>query len=136
MSTVELGAEVGVQQKTAWCFKRKRQIAMQSNYKEVLKKKVEVDETLIGGPLEGKPGRSLEGKQAVMIGIEKIDEDLVGNIRLTQIENFEAATLKIVLEETIDQKAQITANKFPSYESLKKINAEFENKKIRERQSL
>ncbi len=120
MSTVELGAEVGVQQKTAWFFKKKLQIAMQPESKDVLKKQVEVDETLVGGYLEGQPGRSLEGKEAVMIGIEKIAEDQVGNIRLTQIENFQAATLKTVIEKTIDPKAQITSDKFPSYEALKK----------------
>src|SRR5574340_1450011 len=33
MSTTELGSEVGVQQKTAWLFKRKVQLAMkQDNY--------------------------------------------------------------------------------------------------------
>lgn len=129
MSTVELGAEVGVQQKTAWFFKKKLQIAMQPDSKDVLKKEVEVDETLIGGYLEGKPGRSLEGKEAVLVGIEKIGEDQVGNIRLTQIEDFEADTLKIVMEETIDPKAQITTDQFPSYESLKKEMPNLKTKK-------
>ena len=50
MSTVELGAEVKIRQKTAWLFKRKLQLAMQtSNSKKKLKGEVNVDETLVGG---------------------------------------------------------------------------------------
>lgn len=63
---VELEAELGVQQKTAWFFKKKLQIAIQSSSKEALKEQVEVDETLVGSCLEGQPGRSLEGKEAAM----------------------------------------------------------------------
>jgi hypothetical protein len=41
MSTTELGAEVGVQQKTAWLFKRKVQVVMKQNYKDKLNGKVD-----------------------------------------------------------------------------------------------
>ncbi len=51
-----------------------------------------------------------------------------GNIRLTHIENFEASTLKHVMEETIDRQAQITADKFPSYESIKEEMPNLETK--------
>lgn len=49
MSTVELGCEVGVQQKTAWLFKRKIQSVMKEGGKDKLKGNVDVDEMLIGG---------------------------------------------------------------------------------------
>ena len=37
ISTTELGSEVGVQQKTAWLFKRKVQVAMKQDSKDKLK---------------------------------------------------------------------------------------------------
>ncbi len=37
---------------------------MQPESKDVLKKQVEVDETLVGGYLEGQRGRSLEGQRS------------------------------------------------------------------------
>ncbi len=36
MSTTELGAEVGVEQKTAWLFKRKVQVAMKQDNNDKL----------------------------------------------------------------------------------------------------
>jgi hypothetical protein len=48
MSTAELGAEVGVEQKTAWLFKRKIQVAMNQNNNDKLNGKIDVDETLLG----------------------------------------------------------------------------------------
>ena len=48
ISTVELGSEVGVQQKTAWFFKRKIQLAMHPNKSKKLENKVEMDETIVG----------------------------------------------------------------------------------------
>ena len=64
MSTTELGAEVGVEQKTAWLFKRKIQVAMSQDNNDKLNGKVDVDETLLGfhtGRKDG--GRSLEKKE-------------------------------------------------------------------------
>ena len=48
MSTVELGSEVGVQQKTAWLFKRKVQAVLKEGGKDKLTGKVDVDEMLVG----------------------------------------------------------------------------------------
>lgn len=45
MSTTELGAEVGVQQKTAWLFKRKVQVVMKQKDKDKLGGDVDSDET-------------------------------------------------------------------------------------------
>ena len=44
MSTIELGTEVGVQQKTAWLFKRKVQAAMKKDKDDKLNGKVDIDE--------------------------------------------------------------------------------------------
>ncbi len=67
MSTTELGAEVGVQQKTAWLFKRKIQVVMKQNRNDKLNGKVDADETLLGGYTKKHRGRSLEQKEAVLI---------------------------------------------------------------------
>src|SRR5450432_1891822 len=71
MSTTELGAEVSVQQKTAWLFKRKIQVVMKQDNNEKLKGNVDVDETLLGfhtGRKNG--GRSLEKRKALMVAAE------------------------------------------------------------------
>ncbi len=69
MSTVELGAEVGVEQKTAWLFKRKVQAAMKKDRDDKLRGRVDVDETLVGG-YSAAVGRSTETKSALLVAVE------------------------------------------------------------------
>ncbi|MEO9052720.1 MAG: IS1595 family transposase [Ginsengibacter sp.] len=119
MSTVELGHEVGIQQKSAWLFKRKTQVGMQSDKKNKIETQVHVDEFVVGGKEPGKPGRSLSAKKATMIVMEKIDEKTVGRVYLQQIENYEADTLKYAIKEHVGDEALITTDQYPSYQSLK-----------------
>ncbi len=120
MSTTELGTEVGVQQKTAWLFKRKVQLVMKQNKEDKLKGKVDADETLLGGYNEKHRGRSLEEKEAVLIAAEQLEDGRTGNIRMRQIENFEALTLKYALRDMVEQEATIRTDKHRSYQSLQK----------------
>jgi hypothetical protein len=120
MSTTELGSEVGVQQKTAWLFKRKIQAAMKQNNKDKLKGNVDADETLIGGYTNKNKGRSLESKQAVLLAIEKLSDGRTGNIRMQPIENFEAQTLKFALKDMVSPETVIKTDHHRSYQNLKK----------------
>jgi hypothetical protein len=119
MSTVELGAEVGVEQKTAWLFKRKVQSAMKE--KTLLKGAVDADETLVGGYAPGtkNKGRSLKEKTAVVMAIEKTADDRTGNINFAIVENFEADSLKYALQDMIGTTATICTDQYSSYEALK-----------------
>jgi transposase-like protein len=119
MSTLELGTEVGVQQKTAWLLKRKIQSVMKETAK--LQGKVDVDETLVGGYAAGKEnrGRSLKEKTAVVVAIERLDDDQTGNINFTVVENFEKATLKYALQDMIEEGTTIRTDQLSSYEALK-----------------
>jgi ISXO2-like transposase domain/Transposase zinc-ribbon domain len=120
MSTTELGNEVGVQQKTAWLFKRKVQVVMKQNNNDKLKDNVDADETIIGGYTNKNKGRSLQTKEAVLIAAEKLADGRTGNIRMQQIENFEALTLRYALKDMVDDKASIVTDHHRSYQHLKK----------------
>ena len=102
MSTTELGSEVGVQQKTAWLFKRKVQVVMKQDNQDKLKGNVDADETIVGGYTNKNKGRSLATKEAILLATEKLEDGRTGNIRMQQIENFEALTLKYALKDMID----------------------------------
>ena len=120
MSTTELGSEVGVQQKTAWLFKRKVQVAMKQDNNDKLKGNVDADETIIGGYTNKNKGRSLATKEAILLASEKLEDGRTGNLRMQQIENFEALTLKYALKDMIDGEAQIRTDHHRSYQLLKK----------------
>ncbi|MCH5720882.1 IS1595 family transposase [Niabella hibiscisoli] len=118
MSTIELGYEVGVQQKTAWLFKRKVQQMMKEDQKDKIGGNAEADEFLQGGYKSGKGGRSLENKEAVLIVCEKLGDDRTGKIGLRHIDNFEAATLQCHLLEMTKPDVCLTTDSFKSYEPL------------------
>ena len=120
MSTTELGNEVGVQQKTAWLFKRKVQVAMKQDNNDKLQGNVDADETLVGGYSNKDKGRSLKSKEALLVATEKLSDGRTGNMRIGQIENFEALTLKYTLQDMIDGQANITTDHHRSYQHLKK----------------
>lgn len=124
MSTVELGAEVGVQQMTAWLFKRKVQAVMKKDKDDKLNGNVNVDETIVGGYSSSEPGRSLEHKKAVLIAVEILPDGRTGNIDMEHIENFKAETLKYAIKDCVSEDAKITTDKFHSY---KKLEAEMPN---------
>lgn len=119
MSTIELAKEVGVEQKTAWLFKRKLQEIMED--KKQLKGNVQADETIVGGYSAGKAhrGRSLKEKSAVVVAAEILEDGRTGNINFEIIENFKATTLKYALQEMITDEAAIVTDRMQSYEFLK-----------------
>jgi len=119
MSTTELGSEVGVQQKTAWLFKRKVQVVMKQDNQDKLKGNVDADETIVGGYTNKNKGRSLATKEAILLATEKLEDGRTGNIRMQQIENFEALTLKYALKDMIEDQAKIRTDHHRSYQQLK-----------------
>ena len=121
MSTTELGAEVSVQQKTAWLFKRKVQVAMKQNNNDKLKGNVDADETMLGFHTNRKQGgRNLEKRQAVLMSAEILPDGRTGNLRMQHIENFEALTLKYALKDMISKEASIRTDNYCSYRTIQK----------------
>ncbi len=119
MSTTELGAEVGVEQKTAWLFKRKIQVAMKQDNNDKLNGNIDVDETLLGfhtGRKDG--GRSLEKRKALMVAVQILPDGRTGNIRMKDIENFKADTLKYALKDMVESTASVRADDYCSYYTL------------------
>ncbi|HEY8660850.1 MAG TPA: IS1595 family transposase [Hanamia sp.] len=119
MSTIELGTEVGVQQKTAWLFKRKVQAVMKKDKDDKLNGKVEVDESLIGGYSTAK-GRSTATKDAMFVAVEILADGRAGKIALQHIESFKSDELKYAIKDNISEEAQIQTDAYHSYKKLAK----------------
>ena len=119
MSTVELGSEVGVEQKTAWLFKRKVQAAMKKDRADKLKGNVDVDETLVGG-YSTAIGRSTETKSALLVAVEILPDGRTGNLQMQPIENFKADTLKYAIKDCVSDESAIQTDAFHSYKKLAK----------------
>jgi len=119
MSTTELGAEVGVEQKTAWLFKRKIQVAMKQDNDDKLNGTVDVDETMLGFHTDRKHGgRNLQKRKALMIAVEILPDGRTGNIRIQDIENFKADTLKYAIKDMVQSTAAVRTDDYCSYYTL------------------
>jgi len=119
MSTIELGTEVGVQQKTAWLFKRKIQAVMKKDKDDKLNGSVEVDESLIGGYSTEK-GRSTKTKDAMFVAVEILSDGRTGNLALQHIESFRSDELKYAIKDNVSETAQIKTDAYHSYKKLAK----------------
>lgn len=119
ISTVEIAKQYGVNQKTAWIFKRKFQESL-SYQGEKFKAKVEVDEFSVGGKAKGKQGRSLGQKKPAFILVEKISDNKIGNIKIEEIKNYKAQAIQPILEQNTTQDSQIKSDKFHTYKHIQK----------------
>ncbi len=119
MSSLELSSEFELRQKTCWSFKQKVQEAMKSSLRSPLTGVVHADEFVVGGPEEGKKGRSKGDKKLIVLAIE-ILEDGVGRAYAEVIENSSAKELGGFLKKYVSRDAGIVTDKWRGYTPLKK----------------
>ena len=92
---------------------------MKQDNNKKLNGNVDVDETLLGfhtGRKDG--GRSLEKRKALMVAVEILPDGRTGNIRMQDIENFKADTLKYAIKDMIEPAASIRADDYCGYFTL------------------
>lgn len=119
MSSLELSREFELRQKTCWEFKWKIQQAMQSSKLHPISGIVHVDEFYIGGPEEGKPGRSKGDKKLVIVALE-IVKGGVGRAYAQVISNASNTSFKPFFETYISKDAKIVTDVWKGYIPLKK----------------
>lgn len=119
MSSLELSREFELRQKTCWSFKQKLQQAMASSLKHPIDGTVHVDEFMLGGPEEGKRGRSKGDKKLIVLAVE-ILEGGVGRAYAEMIEHASAKELGAFLRKHVSKEAIVIADEWPGYSPLKK----------------
>lgn len=119
MSSLELSNEFGLRQVTCWEFKQKLQQVMSSSGNHKLTGEVHIDECWIGGPDEGKRGRSHGNKKMMVVALEIVKEG-VGRAYAQVIENASAKSFRPFFEKHIDKDAQVKTDEWNGYAPLKK----------------
>jgi transposase-like protein len=119
MSSIELSNEFELRQKTCWTFKQKVQQVMKSSLQSPLTGIIHADEFVIGGPEEGKKGRSKGAKKLIVLALEILEAG-VGRAYAEVIENSSAKELGSFLRKYVSKDAELITDKWKGYTPLKK----------------
>ncbi len=118
MSAQNLQRQLGLQSyNTAWLCLHKLRRAMVRPGRERLSGTVEVDETYVGGPSVGKPGRGAFGKRIVVVAVERKD-GAVGRIRLREVPNVSGDALKPAVLDSVDPGSTVVTDGWSGYSFL------------------
>ena len=102
---------------TAWTWLHKLRRAMIRPGRDSLHGEVEVDETYVGAPEEGKSGRETVGKAIVAIAVEK-DGRGFGRLRLRRIRYVSADSLTAFVGSTVVPGATVQTDGWRGYSGL------------------
>lgn len=117
-NSIWLAERFGIQQKTAWLFRHKVQVAMKSSEQYPLEHDVHVDEFEIGTPQKGEQGRSKSKKKMrVVVAFEERDGKS-GRGYAKVIEDYSNESLKPLFDTHIKEDANILADGWSGYKPL------------------
>ena len=130
VSANQLKRSLGVTYKTAWYLCHRIRSALSEVDAQLLKGIVEVDETFVGGEVEGM-GRGYKGNKTVVVGAFERG----GAIRLQVVRGRDRETLQGFIRENAAGDAQaIYTDELPSYIGIADDNTEHETVKHHEKE--
>jgi len=88
--------------------------------RDLLSGRLEVDETYVGGPAEGKRGRGADKKHIVVIAAEEVGKG-IGRIRLRRVNDVSQASLLPWIQDVVQPGAVIHTDGWPAYGRLPKL---------------
>lgn len=131
MSSIELGNEFDLRQKTCWEFKWKVQQAMASSLNYPLTGLVHIDEFMVGGSEEQKRGRNKGKKKLIVLALEILNAG-VGRAYAEVIEHASAKELGAFIIKYVSKDAKIITDEWRGYSPLKKVFKKLEQVKSNE----
>jgi transposase-like protein len=124
ISAMELQRQMGFgSYQTAWSWLHKIRKAMIRPDRQPLRDRVEADETLIGGPRPGKPGRGAAGKTVVVGAVEagrgKAKGRRLGRLRLAVLPDASAKSLSSFLAANVGRPGAIATDGWSGYSGIR-----------------
>jgi transposase-like protein len=123
ISAMELKRQMGFgSYQTAWSWLHKIRRAMVRPERQPLIDRVEADETLVGGPRPGRPGRGAKGKTVVVGAVEarpaKAKGRRLGRLRLAVLPDASAESLLGFLAANLAKPAAVASDGWSGYAGL------------------
>jgi transposase-like protein len=107
---------------TAWSWLHKIRRAMVRPERTRLSERVEADETYVGGPKPGKPGRGAAGKTKVAGAVESGRGEgkgrSLGRLRLAVVEDVSASSLEAFLGQYVAKPSTVATDGWSGYAGL------------------
>lgn len=120
-SAKTLERTLGTSYRTAWAMLQRYRISMVRSERERLTSGVEVDETLVGGVVQGgKRGRG-SSKSIVVIAIEVKVPKGFGRVRMRHIPDASSANLQPFICDVVDRSATVRTDGWKGYNGLSKF---------------
>lgn len=118
ISAVQLQQQLGINRyETAFNMLHKLRAAMVNPFREKLRGTVEVDETFIGGPEEGKRGRGAGGK-AIVVGAVEVRGNRPGRLRLKRIRSASKRELERFVQDNVEEGSTVVTDGYVGYLGL------------------
>ena len=123
ISAMELQRQMGFgSYGTAWAWLHKIRRAMVVPGREPLRHRVEADETLVGGPQPGRPGRGAAGKTVIAGAVESRRGTArgrrLGRLRLQAVRDASASSLVGFLGQNVLRPATVATDGWSGYRGL------------------
>jgi transposase-like protein len=123
ISAMELKRQMGFgSYQTAWSWLHKIRRAMVRPERAPLAARVEADETYVGGPRAGPPGRGAAGKIKVAGAVEsgrgRAKGRRLGRLRLAVVADVSARSLERFLDRNVARSATVTTDGWSGYAGL------------------
>ena len=119
LSASQMSVRFGVRENTARLFMHKVREAMKSSESNPMDGNVHVDEFVVGGKEEDKPGRSYDSKKKKSICAVQLTEDgKVKRFYALKINDFSAKSLRGIFDKHVSKQANITTDEWKGYRPI------------------
>ena len=121
LSASQMSVRFGVRENTARLFMHKVREAMKSSENNPMDGIVHVDEFVVGGKEQDKPGRSYDSKKKKSICAVQLTEDgKVKRFYVLKIKDFSAKSLRTIFDKHVSTDADITTDEWKGYRPIMK----------------
>ncbi len=121
ISASQITKRYGISQKTAWFFMHKVRTAMKSSGNFPMSGTVHVDEFVVGGKENLKPGRSTDvKKKKIVCAVELGDDNKIKRVYSMSIKDYSSVSLRTIFEKHISKDANVITDEWLGYRPISK----------------
>jgi len=121
LSASQVCVRYGIRENTARLFMHKVREAMKSSENFPMDGNVHIDEFVVGGKEDDKPGRSYNSKKKKSVcAVELTDDGKVKRFYILKIKDFSGKSLRTIFDKHVSTEARVITDKWKGYRPIMK----------------